>query len=112
MAVLFVDCDDTLVEWKRAKSLRGEPLWEPNWDVIAAIERWSRSGGEVVVWSERGADYAATWARRAAPHLNLVSDKKDLTRPRSGDIAIDDTVLAINGVCYLPNQCMLIAARG
>lgn len=107
--ILFVDCDDTLIVWKHGLSLRGDRLWEVDWDVVAAIERWQRQGGEVVVWSEKGAEYASTWARKAVPHLALSAAAKDLRRPVARDIAIDDTSLAIRGVCYRPSQTMLVA---
>lgn len=108
MRTLFVDCDDTLIIWMRTTSQRGDRLWEPNWDVIAAMERWMAAGGTVVVWADKGAAYAATWARKAAPHLVVETDRKDLSRPQAGDATIDDMRLAVGGVCYLPDQCMLI----
>jgi hypothetical protein len=89
---------------------RGEEAWQPNWDVVAAVERWQAQGlGDVVVWSEKGAADAEHWARRVMPQLRLVFRAKDLSLPRTGDSAIDDMALAVRGVCYRPSQSFLVA---
>lgn len=109
MATLFVDCDDTLVTWMPTHSIRGDRAWQPNWTVVAAMERWQKQGGDVVVWSEKGIDYASTWARRAAPQLTLTSARKDVAKPGFADVAIDDLPLSTKCVCYRPTESMLVA---
>jgi hypothetical protein len=50
MATLFVDCGDTLITGTRLFNARGEEAWQPNWDVVAAVERWQIQG-HWVTWS-------------------------------------------------------------
>ena len=110
MATLFIDCGDTLITRTRLFNARGEEAWQPNWDVVAAVERWQIQGlGNVVVWSEKGADDAQRWGRRLMPHHVLTFLAKNPARPRSGDVAIDDVALAMNGVCYRPAESFLVA---
>src|SRR6476646_10558213 len=110
MATLFIDCRDTLITGKRLFNARGEEAWQPNWDVVAAAERWQHQGlGDVVVWSEKGADDAQVWARRVMPQLRMVFRTKDLRLPVAGDVSIDDERLAVLGVCYRPAQSFLVA---
>ena len=106
---LYVDCDNTLISWKYAYTLRGDQLWEVNLSVVAAMERWQARGGHVVVWSEKGSDYARDWAARAAPHLLVSTERKDLDKPVPGDAAIDDVSLSTRCVCYRPPESMLVA---
>lgn len=72
MAVIYVDCDDTLVLWK--DGLGGESVkhpfgdgaydFDPNLSLIAKIEEYERQGNLVIVWSGGGRPYASHWARR------------------------------------------------
>ncbi len=113
MATLFIDCGNTLVTWNRVFDARGKEAWQPNWDVVAAIERWLAQGlGEVVVWSEMGPQDAEKWARRIIPQLAVTCRLKDMSAPSVGDTAIDDVSLPGNGVSYRPSQSFMVAAVG
>ena len=110
MATLFVDCGNTLITWNRVFNALGEDAWQPNWDVVAAAERWQTQGlGDVVIWSEKGEDDAQGWVRRVVPQMTISALAKDLKLPRAGDVAIDDVTIALPGVCCRPNQGFLIA---
>jgi hypothetical protein len=106
---LFVECDGVL--FSRTAGA-GPDAWEPNWDVVAAIERWQATDlGPVVVWSTNGADDAETWRRRVLPHLTAIeASAKDLRRPRTGDVLIDGARLTTAGTCYQPDQSFMVAA--
>ena len=110
MATLFVDCGNTLIIWNRVFNALGEEAWQPNWDVVAAAERWQTQGlGDIVVWSEKSEDDAQRWARRVVPQMQVTALAKDLKRPLPGDVSIDDVTIAVAGVCYRPNQSFLVA---
>ena len=110
MPTLFVDCGNTLITWNRVFNALGEEAWQPNWDVVAAAERWRSQGlGDVVIWSEKGEDDAQRRARRVVPRMTVSAIAKDLKLPRPGDVSIDDVTIAVAGVCYRPNQSFLVA---
>ena len=110
MRTLYLDCADTLVTWNRVYNARGEEAWQPNWDVVAAAERWqAQAMGKVVVWSEKGVSDAELWVRRLMPQLEVECRLKDMSLPRPGDVCIDDVTLPVLGVCYRPNQSFMVA---
>jgi hypothetical protein len=110
LSTLFIDCGNTLITWNRVFNARGEEAWQVNWDVAAAIERWQvQQLGEVVIWSEMGAEDAERWARRAVPHLAVKCRIKDSAVIQPGDTAIDDVSLVGAGVSYRPGQSFMIA---
>jgi hypothetical protein len=112
MPTLFVACANTLVTGTRLFNVRGEEAWQANWDVIAAIERWqSQARGDVVVWSDRGADDARRWATRALPHLDVLCQAKDARSVGVADVVIDDLQVETKGVSYRPAQSFMVAAE-
>jgi hypothetical protein len=112
MRRLFVDCEHTLVTFNHVFDVKNQEAWEPNWEVVAAIERWQAQGlGDVVVWSDRGVEDATKWTRRILPHLAGITHlTKDRTLLNDGDVMIDDSMAALKGTRYSPQQSFMVAA--
>lgn len=94
---VFVDIDDTLIEWHN-KAAGSGVFWEPNEAIVDFVAALYRDGFQVTFWSAGGADYAhgkvkETYMRldRAAPDHEILA--KYPVVPQKGFIFIDDDPL-------------------
>ena len=102
MPKLFVDVDDTLVLYE-GREPGPNPLgleighdFRVNEKLIAAIKIWVRRnpGGQVVVWSGGGEDYARAAAERFIPGVamwHFTKGGQNLRLPGQEDVVVDDS---------------------
>lgn len=126
MIRIFVDVDDTLINWlKDGEVLAGPNPYGVSSDdgainhaLVDAVHVWllrrhmTREDPRLVVWSGGGQDYATTWADRAFPgHWHLTAFKR-AGWAEPGDVVVDDQPIAVpEGVRLLTWQDFVAEVR-